>query len=185
MSAGAAPQEGALGKSKTIVGRLVGYVAVVSVLAVVFSGCVAIKTESSTTRAPGVAKITLSVCASHRVAGSNCIPSPNATPGLVVNTAEGDNGSDALTSSDPTNPLKGQLLVGLPAPDGHRGAGPIHERDGRAASTKSQGYTNALTAIIPPSPGFRWVGYISSAVTLTGRAPLTILNVRVWPAGRR
>src|SRR4051794_833265 len=75
-------------------------------------GCVAIKSESSNTQAPGVVTISLTICASQRVSGSNCIP-PNNSGGLTPNTVEGDNGSNALISNDPNNPSKGQLVVGF------------------------------------------------------------------------
>jgi hypothetical protein len=158
--------------------RRLSLVAVLLLAIVGLSGCVAIKTESSSTRAPGVVTISLSVCASHRVSGSNCIPPPDATPGQVVNTAEGDNGSDALTSTDPNNPLKGQLVVGFRVPTGTVAADQFTSATGEQFN-KSQGYTNALNAAMPPATGFSWVGYVSSAVTLTGGAQLTSLSIEL------
>src|ERR1700742_4575327 len=78
------------------------------------SGCVAIKNESSSTRLPGVVTLHVSVCGSHRDAGSTCDPG--------TNTAEDDNGSDALPD---TTGLVGQILVGFRVPDGTAGPGPV------------------------------------------------------------
>jgi hypothetical protein len=136
------------------------------VLVVGLSGCVAIKTESSSTRAPGVATISLSICAAQHTAGSNCNPG--------TNTAEGDNGQDAL-SGTPENPLSGQLVVGFRVPAGTVAPDQFTSTT-QQQFTKSPAYTSALNANIPPPTGFVWFGYVSSGVTLTAGAPLTTLN---------
>src|ERR1700759_3177627 len=71
------------------------------------SGCVAIKSETSSTRLPGVVTLHVSICGSHRQAGS-----PGNPP---ANTAEDDTGTDAFAD---TTGLTGQILVGFRVPAG-------------------------------------------------------------------
>ena len=74
--------------SRSAVGRLVGYGVLLSALSVVLSGCVAIKSQTATQRAPGVVALGLQICFNdaNQTKYSQCIPG--------TNTAETDNGED-------------------------------------------------------------------------------------------
>lgn len=159
--------------------RLLPRLAVVLLAVVGLSGCVAIKDESSGTRAPGVVTLNLSICSSHRVANSSCIPNP-ADASLTPNTDEADNGSDALSD---TGGLAGQLLVGLRVPDGTMAPDQFTSPDGEAFS-QSPSYAADLAADRTAPAGFHWVGYISSSVTPTAGASLTSFSLELGlPAG--
>jgi hypothetical protein len=133
------------------------------------TGCVAIKSESATTRLPGVVTLNLSICASHREAGSSCIPNP-VPAGLTANTIEADNGSDAPTTTGQPQPA--QLLVGFRVPDGTVAPEEFRSPDGEVFD-KSPTYTAALTADRTAPAGFHWEGYLSSTVNLDAGTQLT------------
>jgi hypothetical protein len=139
------------------------------------SGCVAIKSESSSAPAPGVVRITLSVCASNRTSDtSTCFPSPTPTPGGVQsapNTAEGDNGKDFLDVSQP-----GQLLLGLRIPTGTVAPESFRTPNGEQFD-KSPTYTADLIRDQAPPAGLTWQGYISSSVSLQAGGALTSFDV--------
>ena len=107
-------------------------------VALVSSGCVAIKSESASQRAPGVVTLSLQVCVNDLdgTRYQDCKPPSN--------TAENDNGQDAV--SDPPLPANGQMLVGFRVPDGTTAPGDLPEHDGRLTFASSPGYTSALTA---------------------------------------
>jgi hypothetical protein len=141
--------------------RLLPRLAVVLLAVLGLSGCVAIKTETSGTRLPGVVTVNVSVCASQRVANSTCFPG--------TNTAEDDNGSDALSD---LSGLTGQLLIGFRVPDGTVAPDQFSSPQGEVF-TQSPSYTANLAADRTPPAGFHWVGYISSSVAPTAGAALT------------
>lgn len=135
--------------------------ALVPLTAVSLTGCVAIKSESASTRGPGVVTISLSVCGADRqTPGSTCNPD--------TNTAEQDNGSDAQLGA----PQPAQLLVGFRVPDGTVAPDEFRSPDGEVFD-KSPSYTAALTADRPPAAGLHWQGYISSTVELGAGDSLT------------
>jgi hypothetical protein len=163
--AGAVPQDGPLTNnrregSRTVVGRLVGYGVLVSVLAGVLSGCVAIKEQEALQRAPGVVALRLKICVNDKdqTKYDQCIP--------PTNTAENDNGQDIILNP----PLNGsaQLMVGFRVPDGTTAPASFQNSDGRLSFAASPGYVNALTAEYVPIAGFHWVGYLSTGVQLDG-----------------
>ena len=143
------------------------------------SGCVAIKSETSGTRLPGTVTLSVSVCGSHREAGSSCIPD-SGDGSLRPNTAEDDNGNDALPD---TTGLTGQILVGFRVPDGTTAPDQFSSPDGEVF-TRSPSYTADLTADRAAPAGFVWVGYTSSSVAPTAGASLTSFSVELGlPAG--
>jgi hypothetical protein len=154
------PEENRRVSPRTGVRRLVGYVVMVSALAVVLSGCVAIKTQSASQRAPGVVTLSLQICVDDRdqTKYSDCVPPSN--------TAENDNGQDIILNP----PLAGnaQLMVGFRVPDGTTAPASFQNSDGRVSFAASPGYTAALTAEYVPIAGFHWVGYLSTGVQLDG-----------------
>lgn len=130
--------------------RRIALAAWLAVAAGVFSGCVVIKAQSNSQRAPGVVSLVLEICVSDRGTDkTDCLPG--------TNTLENDNGNTAASLSG-----SGQLLVGFRVPDGARAPQSFPNSDGRLNFAHSPGYTAALTAEYAPLPGFHWVGYIST-----------------------
>jgi hypothetical protein len=129
-------------------------------LAIVLSGCVAIKEQVATQRAPGVVALKLTICVNDKdqTKYADCVP--------PTNTAENDNGQDIVLNP----PLNGsaQLMVGLRIPDGTTAPASFQNSDGRLNFSTSPGYTDALTAKYVPVAGFHWVGYLSTGVQLDG-----------------
>src|SRR4051812_23340228 len=147
---------------KSIVGRRAGYLMVVATLAVALSGCVAIKTETASQRAPGVVALSLQICVNdqNQTKYNACTPatrSPTNSPGY---TAETDNGSDAVEPNSPVS--NAQMLVGFRVPDGTRAPDSFQNDDGRLTFNASPGYASALTSEYVPITGFHWVGYLST-----------------------
>ena len=158
--------------------------AVVLLAAVGLSGCVAIQSEGTSTRLPGVVTISLTLCAGDRTKStSTCFPSPTPTPGGVQippNTAEGDNGAD-FSNSDPNQ--QGQLLVGFRVPAGTVAPGQFNTPGGEIFSANSS-YTADLVRDHPAPAGFEWHGYISTSKGLTNGSTLTSFSVEFGlPAG--
>jgi hypothetical protein len=133
----------------------------------VLSGCVAIKSQTATQRAPGVVALGLQICVndSNQTKFAQCIPG--------TNTAENDNGTDLVT--DP--PLNGnaQLMVGFRVPDGTVAPQSFQNSDGRLSFAASPGYAGALTAEYVPIAGFHWVGYLSTGFAFDGTNPANLL----------
>jgi hypothetical protein len=154
--------------------RLLPRLAALALAAVGLTGCVAIKTETATTRAPGVATITLSVCASDRdTAGSACNPD--------ANTAEEDNGSSALHIDPPVPPTS--LLVGFRVPDGTTAPNEFRSQDGEVFD-HSASYSAELNANRPSAAGLHWEGYVSSTLVINAGQTATTLSAEFGlPAG--
>ena len=153
--------------------RLLPRLAAMALAAVGLTGCVAIKTETATTRAPGVATITLSVCASDRDAGSTCNPD--------TNTAEEDNGSSALHIDPPVPPTS--LLVGFRVPDGTTTPNEFRSQDGEVFD-HSASYSAELNANRPSAAGLHWEGYVSSTLVINAGQTATTFSVEFGlPAG--
>jgi hypothetical protein len=143
------------------------------------TGCVAIKTETSSTRLPGVVTLNVSICGSQREDGSACIPDTGDGT-LRPNTAEGDSGPDALTN---TTGLVGQILVGFRVPEGTTAPDQFVSPDGEAF-TRSASYSADLAADRSAPAGFQWIGYTSSSIAPAAGASLTHFSVELGlPAG--
>jgi hypothetical protein len=143
------------------------------------SGCLAIKSETASTRLPGVVTLDVSICVSNRVDGSQCIPNPVDAP-LRANTAEADDGQDPAAGSEG---LTFQLLIGLRVPDGTVAPAEFRSTHGEVF-TKSPSYTTDLSTDRAAPAGFHWEGYISSSVMLQPGEPVTVLNPELTlPAG--
>jgi hypothetical protein len=146
--------------------RLLPRLAAVLLAAVGLTGCVAIKSETATTRAPGVVTITLSVCASDRdTAGSTCNPD--------TNTAEEDNGSSALHIDPPVPPTS--LLVGFRVPDGTAAPGEFRSQEGEVFD-HSASYSAELNANRPSAAGLHWEGYVSSTLVINAGQTATTFS---------
>ena len=125
--------------------------AALSLLAVVVSGCVSIKSQSASQRLPGFVTLRLDLCVSDRDGSTYA----DCDPGR--NTAEGDNGLDGDDESG-----RGQLLVGFRVPVGTGSPSSFVSSDGSATFTPSASYSAALQARFAAPAGFRWEGYIST-----------------------
>ena len=139
-----------------------------SALAVILSGCVAIKSETASQRAPGAVTLTLEICVNDEngTRYQTCKPANRAATGALGYTAEGDNGSDYVT--DPATTAFGQMLVGFRVPDGTGAPASFQDEKGRLTFNSSPGYAAALTAEYVPIAGFKWVGYLSSGFSFDG-----------------
>jgi hypothetical protein len=173
--AGEAPQDAAREMNRRdrprTLARLTSWALAVSALAFAVSGCVAIKEETGSQRAPGSVTLHVKVCAndSDGTRYQDCKPQVASTmdPG---HTAERDNGSDVIAPSP--LPGNGQLLIGFRVPDGTIAPARFRNDDGRLTFVPSPGYTSGLTAEYLPLSGFHWVGYISTGtISFDGTNP--------------
>jgi hypothetical protein len=155
--------------------RLLPRLAALALAAAGLTGCVAIKTETAAPRAPGVVTLTLSVCASDRdTAGSTCNPD--------ANTAEEDNGSDALHLDPPVPPTS--LLVGFRVPDGAAAPNEFRSQDGEVLD-HSASYSSELNANRPSAVGLHWEGYVSSTLVINAGQTATTFSAEFGlPAGQ-
>jgi hypothetical protein len=121
-------------------------------LAVVLSGCVAIKDQSAIQRLPGFVTLRVEVCVSDhdRSTYTTCQPG--------VNTDESDNGQEG----DVAGGGRGQLLAGFRVLVGTVAPSNFVTTDGSLSFARSASYTNALNVAFPPPAGFRWEGYLST-----------------------
>jgi hypothetical protein len=132
------------------------FAALVVGAAVVFSGCIAIQTQTSSQRLHGFVTLRVDVCVAdgNQSTYEDC---DDEAPG--VNVDEVGNGSDADGSTG-----RGQMLVGYRVPAGAVAPTSFVSNDGRLTLTRNTQYTAALAARYPPPAGFRWDGYLSSEV---------------------
>ena len=104
------------GKSRTPAGRgrlkAASAGALLLVLVIAASGCIAIKSQSSSQRAPGVISLNVVVCASDSDRDVYATCDPDGTDNGAQNTAESDNGNDATADA------LGQILVSFRVPVG-------------------------------------------------------------------
>ena len=137
-------------------------------VALVSSGCVAIKSQSASQRAPGVVTLSLQVCVNDLdgTRYQDCKPPSN--------TAENDNGQDAI--SDPPLPANGQLLVGFRVPDGTTAPGELPEH-GRAPELCLEPglYQRADRRVPARSPGSTGWGTSRSGFTFDGTTAANFL----------
>src|SRR5215213_5499024 len=131
--------------------------AIVSVVVIALGGCISIKSQSSSQRAPGVISLNVVVCASDsdRSVYDNCDPDSNDTG--TKNTAEADNGADA--DEDPT---LGQILASFRVPVGTTAPDSFTSVAQEVVFTKSAELTARLNTQLPPLASASWVGYIST-----------------------
>ena len=148
-------------RSRSALGRLVGYGVLLSVLTVVSSGCVAIKSQSaSQPRLPGFVTLNVTICVSDhdRSTYTTCDPDTAAawagTPPRVTTDSTGTSAA----------PAEAEVLIGYRVPDGTVAPSTFPSSDGRLILTKNPGYTSRLTAQYAPPPGFHWEGYLSTEV---------------------
>src|SRR3954452_18831224 len=121
-------------------------------LAVVSSGCVAIKQQIALqSRLPGFVTLRLDICTSDRDHDTyfSCTPTIR---GGSAGTAEPDNGLDG----DENGTGRGQLLVGYRVPDGTGSPADFTSSDGQLVFVRRDDYTAALTKAFPPAAGFHW-----------------------------
>ena len=118
------------------------------------SGCIAIKTQATAQRVPGVITIQAVVCASdaaHSIPGYDCDPD---LPGRT--TAEGDNSDDAEDNT------LGQVLAGFRVPVGTVAPSDFASDTQDVFFNSSPTYTAALNNVFPPPAGEQWFGYLST-----------------------
>jgi hypothetical protein len=125
----------------------------VIVLVGALSGCISIKSQSSSQRAPGVITLDVLICASDsdRDVYPDCDPE-----GPDKNTAESDNGVDAEDGQ------RGQVLAGFRVPAGTRSPDSFPSASQEVIFTRSQTYTAELNERFPQPASTQWVGYIST-----------------------
>ncbi|HEY6891055.1 MAG TPA: hypothetical protein VI300_24845 [Solirubrobacter sp.] len=127
------------------------------VVAVVSSGCVAIKQQVAIqSRLPGFVTLRVDVCVSDHDQSTYGSCDPDGRTGLS-GTAESDNGRDGDESAG-----RGQLLVGYRVPNGSSGPSSFVSGDGQLTLSRNADYTAALTANLAAAAGFHWEGYLSS-----------------------
>jgi hypothetical protein len=128
--------------------------ALVVALTAGLTGCLSIKQQTATQRAPGVVTLAAVICASDY---NQSRPAASCHPG---NVAEQDSARADAESSG-----LGQLLVGFRVPLG-TGAPDSFTSDAQDATfSRSATYTQELARLVPPPAGQQWVGYISTAKT--------------------
>jgi hypothetical protein len=118
-------------------------------------GCLSIKSQSTSQRAPGVVSLEVAVCASdyNQSTYTTCRES---------NTAESD---DVRLDADGQSPSLGQILVGFRVPDGSTGPASFLSDAQDVSFSRSESYTDKLDGLFPPGAGKHWEGYISTAKT--------------------
>lgn len=133
--------------------RRATFIAGITLVALAISGCITIKSQSTSQRVAGVISLNLGVCASDddRSIYDAC---DSLDPGR--NTAESHNSNDAEVEG------LGQFLVGFRVPAGTVAPGSFPSAGQDVFFNASPSYTAALTSRFPPPPGARWFGYIST-----------------------
>jgi hypothetical protein len=133
--------------------RRATFLAVLTAVAIAVSGCITIKSQSTSQRVAGVISLNLGVCASDddRNVYDDC---DSVAPGR--NTAESHNSDDAEAEG------LGQLLVGFRVPVGTVAPGGFPSADDDVFFSASPSYTAALSSRFPAPAGARWFGYIST-----------------------
>jgi hypothetical protein len=130
----------------------------ITALAVGLGGCLSIKTQSASQRAPGVFTLNITVCASDRDRNiyPDCDPATDGNG--AQNTAEQDSGQDAIEGE-----AIGQILAGFRVPSGTRAPDGFFSAAQEVFFSKSPTYTTQLNTEFPPAEGLEWVGYLSTA----------------------
>jgi hypothetical protein len=126
-------------------------------LAVMSSGCVAIKQQLAIqSRIPGFVTLRVDVCVSDHDQSTYGSCDPDGRTGLS-GTAESDNGREGDETAG-----RGQLMVGYRVPNGSAGPASFRSADGQLTVSRNADYTAALVANFPPAAGFHWEGDLSS-----------------------
>jgi hypothetical protein len=141
--------------------RALRLIALLIALALGLTGCISIKTEPVTQRAPGVVTLGGSVCVSDY--DSSTYTTCNAS-----NVAEVDRTtcSTICDGDNNTAPERGQLLLGFRVPDGTTAPTSFQSDAQDTTFNASPSYTAALTGRFTPIPGEHWVGYVSGFKTI-------------------
>jgi hypothetical protein len=155
--------------------RRVATLAVLAAIAVGLPGCLAIKSQTTSQRAPGVVTLDLVVCATDRNRQIDSDPNeppppvpypdcdPDGSDGTPQNTAEGTNTQDMEDFKS-----RAQILIGYRVPVGSEGPQSFASDAGDMTFNRSPTYEAELNSPadeggFPAPEGFRWVGYISNA----------------------
>jgi hypothetical protein len=131
------------------------FAAAVGIVAVVIavSGCITIKSQTTSQRVPGVISLNVAVCATDddRSVYADC-----DSAGADRNTEEAHNSGEANFDG------LGQVLVGFRVPDGTVAPTGFPSATQDVFFNSSPTYTSALNSKFPPPAGSRWFGYIST-----------------------
>jgi hypothetical protein len=122
--------------------------------AVALSGCVVFKGPITGSQLDliGKARVLFTICAS----GDPADGSPQTHPGC----------EDTGNSGDISDGGDYQVFLGFRVPAGTRGPATFANASGEALTFRpSPTYTQQLTSLVPPPPGFEWLGYISDPFT--------------------
>lgn len=154
--------------------RRAGTLALLAAIAIGLPGCLAIKSQTTSQRAPGVVSFDLVVCATDR--DRTIDPNGSDPPGPVSypdcdpegpdqNTAEGSNSGDMESTR-----TRAQILVGYRVPAGSQGPQSFQSEAGDMTFNRSPTYEAELNRPaeeggFPAPAGFHWVGYISTPRT--------------------
>jgi hypothetical protein len=133
-----------------------GTTALVSFAVIALGGCISIKSQSSSQRAPGVISLNVVVCASDRDRDVYATCDPDSSDGTAMNTAESDNGQDATADA------LGQLLVSFRVPVGTTAPDSFSSVAQEVVFSKSEPLTARMNSQFPPLASATWVGYIST-----------------------
>jgi hypothetical protein len=136
--------------------RTFGSAVGITVLVIALSGCVTIKSQTTSQRAAGVISLKLVVCATDE--DRSVYPDCDST-GADRNTEESHNSGEANFDG------LGQLLVGFRVPVGTIAPSNFPSATKDVFFNSDPTYTAALDTKFPPSAGERWVGYISTPKT--------------------
>ncbi len=144
------------GASRTIRKALASAVLVVALLFAA-SGCIAIKSQSSSQRAPGVVSLNVVVCASDSDRNVYDTCDTDSADNGAKNTAESDNGVDAADEDG-----LGQILAGFRVPAGTTPPDSFASVAQEVVFTRSAELTARLNSQFPPLASASWAGYIST-----------------------
>src|SRR5690242_16531527 len=125
-------------------------------LTLVLSGCISIKTETISQRAPGVFTVHATVC----VTDNDQDTYPDCH---VSNVAETDTFGDGDNNNAPES---GQMLVGFRVPDGTTAPTSFQSAAHDTTFNESDSYAQQLSATFTPVAGEHWVGYVSGFKTI-------------------
>ena len=142
---------GRMGRRRQL--RALGFAVGITALAIALSGCITIKTQTTSQRAPGVISLNLSVCASD---DDRSVYDACDSAGADRNTTESHNSGEAGFDG------LGQVLVGFRVPDGTDAPASFPSATQDVFFNSSPSYTAALNSRFPAAPGSRWFGYIST-----------------------
>src|SRR5829696_3055947 len=141
-----------------------GLVVVLGALALLATGCISIKTQGASQRAPGVVTLGGTVCISNYDEDrGEKLCTATAGPDQV---AEQDGGFFRTDGDEDDSNRSGQLLLAFRVPNGLIAPASFSSDASETTMTQTASYSKELTTRFPPPSGQRWVGYVSGFRTV-------------------